>query len=102
MEQLVQRDWVIEMEEAGKVSSMEMQHYVRKMDEYKDKFGNLLNEFTAVELAGILGYQRAESVYALCEAGMIGYLSRGQGKHRYYVFPRASVLKYLQENCNKV
>ena len=29
MEQLVQRDWVIEMEEAGKVSSMEMQHYLR-------------------------------------------------------------------------
>ena len=94
MEQLVQRDWVIEMEEAGKVSSMEMQHYVRKM-------GAQL-EFNAVEVAGILGYQRAESVYALCEAGKIGYLSRGQGKHRYYIFPRASVLKYLQENCNKV
>ena len=94
MEQLVQRDWVIEMEEAGKVSSMEMQHYVRKM-------GAQL-EFNAVELAGILGYQRAESVYALCEAGKIGYLSRGQGKHRYYIFPRASVLKYLQENCNRV
>ena len=91
---LEQRDWVIEMEEAGKVSSMEMQHYVRKM-------GAQL-EFNAVELAGILGYQRAESVYALCEAGKIGYLSRGQGKHRYYIFPRASVLKYLQENCNKV
>ena len=94
MEQLVQRDWVIEMEEAGKVSSMEMQHYVRKM-------GAQL-EFNAVEVAGILGYQRAESVYALCEAGKIGYLSRGQGKHRYYIFPRASVLKYLQENCNRV
>ena len=91
---LEQRDWVIEMEEAGKVSSMEMQHYVRKM-------GTQL-EFNAVELAGILGYQRAESVYALCEAGKIGYLSRGQGKHRYYIFPRASVLKYLQENCNRV
>ena len=94
MGQLVQRDWVIEMEEAGKVSSMEMQHYVRKM-------GAQL-EFNAVEVAGILGYQRAESVYALCEAGKIGYLSRGQGKHRYYIFPRASVLKYLQENCNRV
>ena len=93
MGQLVQRDWVIEMEEAGKVSSMEMQHYVRKM-------GTKL-EYNAVEVAGILGYQRAESVYALCEAGKIGYLSRGQGKHRYYIFPRASVLKYLQENCNK-
>ena len=67
MEQLVQRDWVIEMEEAGKVSSMEMQHYVRKM-------GTKL-EYNAVEVAG---------------------------KHRYYIFPRASVLKYLQENCNKV
>ena len=91
---LEQRDWVIEMEEAGKVSSMEMQHYVRTM-------GTTL-EYNAVELAGILGYQRAESVYALCEAGKIGYLSRGQGKHRYYIFPRASVLKYLQENCNRV
>ena len=71
-----------------------MQHYVRKM-------GTQL-EFNAVEVAGILGYKRAETVYELCEAGKIGYLSRGQGKHRYYIFPRASVLKYLQENCNRV
>ena len=91
---LEQRDWIIEMEEAGKVSSMEMQHYVRKM-------GAKL-EFNAVEVAGILGYQRAESVYALCEAGKIGYLSRGRGKYRYYIFPRASVFKYLQENCNRI
>lgn len=91
---MVQRDWVLEMEEAGKVTSIEMQHYVRKM-------GTQL-EFNAVEVAGILGYQKAESVYALAEAGLIGYLSRGQGKHRYYVFPRASVMKYLQKSCNKV
>ena len=91
---LEQRDWIIEMEEAGKVNSMEMQHYVRKM-------GTKL-EYNAVEVAGILGYQRAESVYALCEAGKIGYLSRGRGKHRYYIFPRASVFKYLQENCNRI
>ena len=91
---MVQRDWVLEMEEAGKVNSIEMQHYVRKM-------GTQL-EFNAVEVAGVLGYQKAESVYALAEAGRIGYLSRGRGKHRYYVFPRASVMKYLQENCNKI
>ena len=90
----VQRDWVLEMEEAGKVNSIEMQHYVRKM-------GTQL-EFNAVEVAMILGYQKAESVYALAESGKIGYLSRGMGKHRYYVFPRASVMKYLQENCNRV
>jgi len=90
----IQRDWVLEMEEAGKVNSIEMQHYVGKM-------GTQL-EFNAVEVATILGYQRAESVYALCDSGRIGYLSRGKGKHRYYVFPRASVMKYLQENCNKI
>lgn len=91
---LEQRDWVIEMEEAQKVTSLEMQHYVRKM-------GTQL-EFNAVEVAGILGYKRAETVYELCEAGKIGYLSRGAGKHRYYIFPRASILKYLQENCNRI
>ena len=90
----VQRDWVLEMEEAGKVTSLEMQHYVRKM---KTQL-----EFNAAELAGILGYKKAESVYALAESGKIGYLARGAGKHRYYVFPRASVMKYLQETCNKV
>ena len=89
-----QRDWIIEMEEAQKVTSLEMHHYVRKM-------GTQL-EFNAVEVAGILGYKRAETVYELCEAGKIGYLSRGVGKHRYYIFPRASILKYLQENCNKI
>lgn len=90
----VQRDWILEIEEVSKITSLEMQHYVRKM-------GSQL-EFNAVEVAGILGYQKAESVYGLCEAGKIGYLSRGQGKHRYYVFPRSSVLKYLQENCNRI
>ena len=89
-----QRDWIVEMEEAGKVTSLEMQHYVRKM-------GAKL-EFNAVEVAGILAYERAESVYALCESGKIGYLARGAGKHRYYIVPRASVLKYLQENCNRI
>ena len=91
---LEQRDWIIEMEEAGKVSSMEMQHYVRKM-------GAKL-EFNAVEVAGILGYQRAESVYALCEAGEIGYIDRGSRSKHYYVFPRVSILKFLQNRCNKV
>jgi len=90
---MVQRDWLLEMEEAGKVDSMEMQHYVRKMG------ANL--EFNAVEVAGILGYKRAESVYALADEGLIGYLSRGRGKHRYYIFPRASVLKYLKTYCNR-
>ena len=90
----VQRDWVMEMEEAAMVTSLEMQHYVRKM-------GTQL-EFNATEVALILGYQRAESVYALCEAGRIGYLSRGKGKRRYYIFPRASVMKYLQDSCNRI
>lgn len=89
-----QRDWIVEMEEAGQVTSLEMQHYVRKM-------GTQL-EFNATEVALILGYQRAESVYALCEAGRIGYLSRGKGKRRYYIFPRASVMKYLQDSCNRI
>lgn len=94
MANVVQRDWLLELEEAGKVNSLEMQHYVKKM-------GAKL-EFNAVEVAGILGYSRAESVYALADEGLIGYLSRGRGKHRYYVFPRASVMKYLQKCCNGI
>ena len=89
-----QRDWIIEMENAEKVNSIEMQHYVKKM-------GSQL-EFTAVEVALILGYAKAESVYGLCEAGKLGYLSRGMGTHRYYIIPRASLMKYLQENCNRI
>ena len=90
----VQRDFFAELEDAQRVNSIEMQHYVRKM-------GSQM-EFNAAEVAGILGYKRAESVYELAEAGRIGYLSRGTGKHRYYIFPRASVMKYLQESCNRI
>lgn len=98
----VQRDWIHEMEAAQRVNSIEMQHYVRKMDEFKDKFGNPLDEFRASEVAAILGYERAESVYELAESGKIGYLSRGTGKHRFYIFPRASLMRYLQKYCNRI
>ena len=67
----VQRDWVLELEEAGKVTSLEMQHYVRKM---KTQL-----EFNAAELAGILGYKKAEDdpYYNIEERIPVGSVVKG-------------------------
>ena len=90
---IVQRDWVLEMEEAGKITSAEMQFFVNRMGS--------ATIFNAPELAAVLG-TGVNSVYALCEAGEIGYIDRGSKSKHYYVFPRPSVLKFLQLRCNKV
>lgn len=90
---VVQRDWVLEMEEAGKITSVEMQYFVNRM--------GAQTIFNAPELAAILG-TGVNSVYALCEAGEIGYIDRGSRSKHYYVFPRVSILKFLQQRCNKV
>lgn len=99
-----QRDFIQEMEEAKVVTSMPMQHYVNKM-------GSKI-EFTAPELAGILGMQTTDPVYRLVDSGEIEYVDRGatirddKGKvvrhKRYCIFPRACVLKYLKTICNRV
>lgn len=89
----IQRDFLQELEDAEKVNSVEMQHYVRKM--------GTQYEFTATEVALVLGFRHSQSVYELAEAGEIGYMAREKGNRRSYVFPRASILKFLQERCNK-
>ena len=101
---VTQRNWVLEMEEAGVVTSMPMQHYVNKMGEQR--------EFTAVELAGILGFRTTDPVYALVASGEIEYIDRGKTakdevtgevRHkRYCIFPRSCVMAYLKKICNKV
>ena len=90
---VTQRNWVLEMEEAGVVTSMPMQHFVNKMGEQR--------EFTAVELAGILGFRTTDPVYALVDSGSVEYLDRGKHGKRYCIFPRACVLALLKKLCNR-
>lgn len=100
-----QRDYLQEMEEAKIVTSLPMQHYVNKM-------GSKM-EYTAPELAGVLGYTTTDPVYALVDAGEIEYIDRGTTvydkdtgkviKHkRYCIFPRACVLSLLKKLCNRI
>lgn len=99
-----QRDFLQEMEEAKVVTSLPMQHYVNKMGSKQ--------EFTAPELAGILGWATTDPVYALVDAGEIEYIDRGktvrdektdQVRHkRYCIFPRACVLALLKKLCNRI
>lgn len=89
----VERDWVLEMEEAGLITSAEMQFFVNRM--------GVQTLFNAPELAGVLGTS-VNSIYALCDAGKIGYIDRGSKSKHYYVFPRPSVLKFLQTRCNSI
>ena len=97
MAEMTQRDWIQELEDAEHVNSVEMQAFVKEM---RGK-----SKFTPLEVAGILGYGAdAEAVFALCEAGKLGYLARptAKGERRSYVIPRVSLLKFLKANCNRV
>lgn len=88
----VQRDWVQELEDRRRITSAEMQFFV-------DRMGSATT-FNAPDLAAVL-CTSVNSVYALVDAGEVGYIDRGSGSKRYCVFPRESVMKFLQERCNK-
>ena len=87
-----ERDWVQELEERKLITSAEMQFFVNRM--------GARVTFNAPELAGVLNTS-VNTVYALVDSGEIGYIDRGTGKKRYCLFPRESVMKFLQERCNK-
>lgn len=87
-----ERDWIQELEESRRITSAEMQFFVNRM--------GAATTFNAPELAAVLNTS-VNTVYALVDAGEIGYIDRGSGRKRYCVFPRESVLKFLQERCNK-
>ena len=95
MAEIVQRDWLQELKDAEMVDSVEMQHFVRKM--------GAQNEFSPLEVAGVLGWDDAEPVYALCESGELGFLARptSKGERRSYRIPRASLLQFLKKHCNR-
>lgn len=88
-----ERDWVLETQEAGKITSMEMQFFVDRMG------AQLL--FNVPEVAEILG-TTANSIYALCEEGKLNYINRGSRKKHYYIFPRPALMRFLQQRCNMV
>lgn len=93
MPNIVERDWIQELEERKVITSAEMQWFVQRM--------GAQTVFNAPELAGVLATS-VNSVYALVDRGAIGYLDRGSGKKRYCVFPRESVMKFLQDRCNRI
>lgn len=87
-----ERDWVQELEESRLITSTEMQFFVNRMGS--------ATMFNAPELAAVLNTS-VNTVYALVDAGEIGYIDRGTGSKRYCLFPRESVMRFLQERCNK-
>jgi hypothetical protein len=89
----VERDWIQELEERKVITSAEMQWFVQRM--------GAATVFNAPELAAVLATS-VNSIYALCDRGAIGYIDRGSGRKRYCVFPRESVMKFLQDRCNKI
>jgi len=88
-----QRDWVQEIEDAKVVVSMPMQYYVNKMGSQQ--------EFTAAEVAGVLGFATSDPVYALIDSGRLEGLNRGSRTKRYYVVPRPCLLTYIKRHCNE-
>ena len=90
---VMERDWLQELEGRKVITSAEMQWFVGRM--------GAQTVFNAPELAGVLATS-VNAVYALVDRGAIGYIDRGTGKKRYCVFPRESVLKFLQDRCNRI
>lgn len=93
MPKYTERDWLQELEESRHITSAEMQFFVARMGSK--------TVFNAPEVAAVLATS-VNTVYALVDRGDIGYIDRGTGKKRYCIFPRESVLKFLQQRCNKV
>lgn len=93
MPKIVERDWVQELEERKLITSVEMQFFVNRMGSQ--------TVFNAPELAGVL-CTSVNSVYALVDCGAIGYIDRGSRGKRYCIFPRESVMKFLQDRCNRI
>lgn len=93
MPTIVERDWIQELEERKVITSAEMQWFVQRM--------GAKTSFNAPELAGILATS-VNTVYALVDSGKIGYINLGRGSRRYCVFPRESVMKFLQDRCNQI
>jgi len=89
---VVERDWIQELEERKVITSAEMQFFVNRM--------GAQTVFSAPELAGVL-CTSVNSVYALVDEGAIGYIDKGSRSKRFCVFPRESVMKFLQERCNR-
>lgn len=90
---VVERDWVQELEERKVITSAEMQVFVNRM--------GTANEFNAPTLATILNTS-VSTIYALVDEGAIGFIDKGRSRKRYCVFPRESVMKFLQSRCNRV
>ena len=89
-----ERDFLQEMEEAKIITSMPMQYYVNRM--------GTQNEYTAAEVAGILGFRTTDPVYALVDSGDLEGLNRGGRSKRYFVFPRPCLMAFLKKRCSGV
>lgn len=92
-ERVVERDWVQELEERKVITSAEMQFFVNRLGAQM--------VFNAPELAAAL-CTTVNSIYALVDEGKIGYINRGSKAKRYCIFPRESVLQFLQKRCNGI
>ena len=89
----VERDWIQELEDRKHITSAEMQFFVNRM--------GAQTVFNAPELASVL-CTTVNSVYALVDCGAIGNIDRGSKAKRYCIFPRESVMKFLQDRCNRI
>lgn len=93
MPKIVERDWIMELEEAGKITSLEMQKYVSRMGAQQI--------FNVPELAAVLD-TKANTVNALVDSGEIEYIDLGTGSKHYYKFSREAVFVFLKRRCNRV
>ena len=71
-------------------------------DELERALGFRLRSLGRLDGARALNFKAVSSVYALVDAGAIGYMNKGRGRKRYCVFPRESVLMFLQRRCNQI
>lgn len=95
----VQGDMFQRMRDMLDVTSVEMAHFVERMNHFKG--GESKMDFSAVEVALVLyATPDTKRVYALYDSAAIGGTDLGTGeKKRDLHVSRASLYKFLQERC---
>ena len=97
---MIQTDWLQRLRDGVEITSAEMQHYVNKLNRVAPSLGESKQEFTAPEVANVLfGDSDTKGVYALIEAGEIGFSDFGTGSKRRGKISRHSVYDFLKRHC---
>ena len=98
---MIQTDWMQQRIDMLEIKSVEMHKYVERLNAIDPVRGEGRGEFTAPEIANVLNplHPDTKLVYALIEAGELGYSDFSTGSKRRAVVSRESIYAFLKRRC---